>query len=53
MTIAVGEQIPQINFTAMTDEGPKPVTPSELFTDKKVALFSVPGAFTPTCSLKH
>ena len=53
MTIAVGEQIPQINFTTMTDEGPKPVTPSELFTDKKVALFSVPGAFTPTCSLKH
>ena len=53
MTITVGEQIPQINFTTMTDEGPKPVTPSELFTDKKVALFSVPGAFTPTCSLKH
>ena len=53
MTIAVGEQIPQINFTTMTDEGPKPVTPSELFTGKKVALFSVPGAFTPTCSLKH
>ena len=36
MTIAVGEQIPQINFTTMTDEGPKPVTPSELFTDKKL-----------------
>jgi len=53
MTIAVGEQVPQINFTTMTDEGPKPVTPSELFTEKKVALFSVPGAFTPTCSLKH
>ena len=53
MTITVGEQIPQINFTTMTDEGPKPVTPSELFTDKKVALFSVPGAFTPTCSLEH
>ena len=53
MTITVGEQIPQINFTTMTDEGPKPVTPSELFTGKKVALFSVPGAFTPTCSLKH
>jgi len=53
MTIAVGEQVPQINFTTMTDEGPKPVTPTELFTGKKVALFSVPGAFTPTCSLKH
>ena len=37
MTITVGEQLPQINFTTMTDEGPKPVTPSELFTGKKVA----------------
>ena len=53
MTIAVGEQMPQVNFTTMTEEGPRPVTPSELFAGKKVALFSVPGAFTPTCSLKH
>ena len=53
MTIAVGEQMPQVNFTTMTEEGPQPVTPSELFAGKKVALFSVPGAFTPTCSLKH
>jgi len=53
MTIVVGEQMPQVNFTTMTDEGPQPVTPSELFAGKKVALFSVPGAFTPTCSLKH
>lgn len=53
MTIAVGEQIPKVNFTTMTEEGPQPVTPSELFAGKKVALFSVPGAFTPTCSLKH
>ena len=52
MTIAVGEQIPKVNFTTMTEEGPQPVTPSELFAGKKVALFSVPGAFTPTCSLK-
>ena len=53
MTFVVGEQMPQVNFTTMTDEGPQPVTPSELFAGKKVALFSVPGAFTPTCSLKH
>ncbi len=53
MTITVGEQIPQVNFTTMTEEGPQPVTPSELFTGKRVALFSVPGAFTPTCSLQH
>ena len=53
MTIDVGEQMPQVNFTTMTEEGPQPVTPSELFAGKKVALFSVPGAFTPTCSLKH
>ena len=53
MTIAVGEQMPQVNFTTMTEEGPQPVPPSELFAGKKVALFSVPGAFTPTCSLKH
>ena len=53
MTIAVGEQMPQVIFTTMTEEGPQPVTPSELFAGKKVALFSVPGAFTPTCSLKH
>jgi len=53
MTIVVGEQMPQVNFTTMTEEGPQPVTPSELFAGKKVALFSVPGAFTPTCSLKH
>ena len=50
MTITVGEQIPQVNFTTMTEEGPQPVTPSELFTGKRVALFSDPGAFTPTCS---
>ena len=53
MTITVGEQMTQVNFTTMTEEGPQPVTSSELFAGKKVALFSVPGAFTPTCSLKH
>lgn len=53
MAIKVGDQIPDVTLTTMTAEGPKPVKTSELFAGKKVALFSVPGAFTPTCSAKH
>ena len=53
MTVSVGDQIPNVNFTIMTDEGPKPLGYSELFEGKRVALFSVPGAFTPTCSQQH
>ena len=53
MAISVGDQIPNVSFTTMTDEGPKPLAYSELFEGKRVALFAVPGAFTPTCSLQH
>ncbi len=53
MTIKVGDKIPSATLTAMTAEGPKPVSTDELFKGKKVVLFAVPGAFTPTCSAKH
>ena len=53
MTIQVGDKVPSINLSIMTDSGPKPVTINELSTDKKIVLFAVPGAFTPTCSVQH
>ena len=53
MPINVGDPIPQATFTVMTHEGPKPRTTDEIFKGKKVVLFAVPGAFTPTCSLNH
>ena len=53
MTIKAGDRIPAATFSVMTDNGPKPLTTDELFGGKKVVLFSVPGAFTPTCSAKH
>ncbi len=53
MPIQVGDKIPDVTVMTMTAEGPKPVKTGELFAGKKVALFSVPGAFTPTCSAKH
>ena len=53
MTIQIGDRIPSANLTRATDDGPKPVTTSELFAGKTVALFAVPGAFTPTCSARH
>ncbi|MFZ1991774.1 MAG: peroxiredoxin [Alphaproteobacteria bacterium] len=53
MTIKVGDKLPEATFTAMTAEGPRPMTTAEVFGGKKVALFAVPGAFTPTCSAKH
>lgn len=48
-----GDKIPEVNLVKATAEGPQQVGSSEYFAGKKVALFSVPGAFTPTCSAKH
>jgi peroxiredoxin len=53
MTIAVGEKIPSAKLKTMTAEGPKDISTDEIFGGKKVVLFAVPGAFTPTCSAKH
>jgi len=53
MTIQTGDKVPAATFTVMTEDGPKPLTTADLFGGKKVVLFSVPGAFTPTCSAKH
>ena len=53
MTINVGDTMPKGQFTRMGANGPEPVSTDDLFKGKKVVLFSVPGAFTPTCSAKH
>ena len=53
MTIAIGDRLPEATFRVMTQDGIKEVTTAELFGGKKVVLFAVPGAFTPTCHLKH
>jgi peroxiredoxin len=53
MSIQVGDRLPEATFKTMTAEGPKALTTSEVFAGKKVVLFSVPGAFTPTCSKQH
>ena len=53
MAIKVGDKLPEATFTTMGPEGPKPITTAELTAGKTVALFALPGAFTPTCSAKH
>jgi peroxiredoxin len=53
MTIKVGDPMPKGQFTRMGANGPEPVSTDDLFSGKKVVLFSVPGAFTTTCSAKH
>ena len=53
MAIGVGDKIPSGNVTRMGASGPEQVSTSDLFDGKKVVLFAVPGAFTPTCSAKH
>ncbi|WP_454882797.1 redoxin family protein [Sphingomonas oryzagri] len=52
MTIQIGDTLPDVTFTTMTADGPEPVG-KDFFAGKTVALFAVPGAFTPTCSAKH
>lgn len=53
MSIKVGDKLPQATFMTMGADGPEPKTTAEVFGGKRVALFAVPGAFTPTCSAKH
>lgn len=53
MTIAVGDKIPAATLLKVGANGPEPVSTDEYFAGRRVALFSVPGAFTPTCSAKH
>jgi peroxiredoxin len=53
MTINVGDKIPEGAFTVMGNEGPQPLSTTEIFDGKKVVLFAVPGAFTPGCSMTH
>lgn len=53
MSINVGDRIPETTFIKSTADGPQPVGSGEFFKGRTVALFSVPGAFTPTCSARH
>ena len=53
MAINVGDAVPEMTLVKATADGPAPITTAELFGGRTVALFSVPGAFTPTCSARH
>src|SRR3984885_12170314 len=53
MSIKAGDKMPEGAFTRMTSDGPQKTTTEQLFSGKTVLLFSVPGAFTPTCDAKH
>lgn len=53
MTIKVGDRIPDVPLTIATPDGPQATTSGDYFAGKKVALFAVPGAYTPTCSARH
>jgi len=53
MAIQVGDAIPSVGLMTMEADGPAPVDPAKYFAGRKVVVFSVPGAFTPTCSAKH
>lgn len=53
MTIKVGDKLPEATFMEMTGDGPKPVSSADVFGGRTVALFAVPGAYTPTCSARH
>ncbi len=53
MSISVGDNIPDVKLVKATAEGPQQVQSADYFAGRRIALFSVPGAFTPTCSAKH
>lgn len=53
MTIKVGDRLPEAKFTVMGANGPEPKSVGEIFAGRKVALFAVPGAYTPTCHKDH
>lgn len=53
MTISIGDTLPESTFKIMTEEGPKELSVADVFAGKKVVLFGLPGAFTPTCSNNH
>ena len=53
MTIKVGDKVPSVNLAHMTENGPGELTSEKLFAGRKVVVFAVPGAFTPTCSAAH
>ena len=53
MSISVGDKLPEATFMEMTENGPEPRSTSDIFDGKTIALFAVPGAYTPTCSAKH
>jgi len=53
MTIAIGQRIPAVTLVKVTEDGPDSIDSTAFFAGRKVALFAVPGAFTPTCSARH
>jgi glutaredoxin/glutathione-dependent peroxiredoxin len=53
MTINVGDRIPDVQLSVVTPSGPEQVSTNDFFAGRRVALFAVPGAFTPTCSARH
>lgn len=53
MALKAGDTLPDVTFMTMTADGPQPMSTDDVFAGKRVALFAVPGAYTPTCSAKH
>src|SRR5580704_2983211 len=53
MTIKVGDPLPEVTLRLITSDGPRPVTTAEFFKGRKIVLFGLPGAFTPTCHKNH